>query len=88
MHQFLGQINVFHGRVDGGVARLGGLEIPAGDHDAGGVVAYVRVGDGSFARHEMVRMMGTGQRVEIEDLGYFGPEMVPLERRDELIGDR
>jgi GTP-binding protein LepA len=45
-----------------------------------GVVAYVRVVDGSFARHEIVRMMGTGQRVEIEDLGYFGPEMVPLER--------
>ncbi len=45
-----------------------------------GVVAYVRVVDGSFARHEMVQMMGTGQRVEIEELGYFGPEMVPVER--------
>ncbi len=45
-----------------------------------GVVAYVRVVDGSFARHDTVLMMGTGQRVEIEDLGYFGPEMVPLPR--------
>jgi GTP-binding protein LepA len=45
-----------------------------------GVVAYVRVVDGSFARHDTVVMMGTGQRVEIEDLGYFGPEMVPLPR--------
>ncbi len=45
-----------------------------------GVVAYVRVVDGSFSRREMVQMMGTGQRVEIEELGYFGPEMVPQER--------
>ena len=45
-----------------------------------GVVAYVRVVDGSFARHEMVQMMGTGQKVEVEELGYFGPEMVPMPR--------
>jgi GTP-binding protein LepA len=45
-----------------------------------GVVAYVRVVDGSFARHETVQMMGTGQRVEVEELGYFGPEMAPVER--------
>jgi len=44
-----------------------------------GVVAYVRVVDGSFTRREMVQMMGTGQRVEIEELGYFGPDMVPVE---------
>ena len=45
-----------------------------------GVVAYVRVIDGSFSRHEMVQMMGNGQKVEVEELGYFGPEMVPMER--------
>ena len=45
-----------------------------------GVVAYVRVVDGSFARREMVQMMGTGQRAEIEELGFFAPEMTPLER--------
>jgi len=45
-----------------------------------GVVAYVRVVDGSFGRRELVRMMGTGQRAEIEELGYFSPEMVPAER--------
>ena len=45
-----------------------------------GVVAYVRVVDGSFSNHEMVQMMGTGQRVEIEELGYFGPEMAPMAR--------
>jgi GTP-binding protein LepA len=45
-----------------------------------GVVAYVRLIDGSFSRHEMVQMMGNGQKVEVEELGYFGPEMVPMER--------
>jgi GTP-binding protein LepA len=45
-----------------------------------GVVAYVRVVDGSFARRELVQMMGTGQRAEIEELGFFGPDMTPLER--------
>ena len=45
-----------------------------------GVVAYVRVIDGSFSRHEMVQMMGNGQKVEVEELGDFGPEMVPMER--------
>jgi GTP-binding protein LepA len=45
-----------------------------------GVVAYVRVIDGSFARRELVQMMGTGQRAEIEELGFFGPEMKPTER--------
>jgi GTP-binding protein LepA len=28
----------------------------------------------------MVQMMGNGQKVEVEELGYFGPEMVPMER--------
>jgi len=45
-----------------------------------GVVAYVRVVDGSFGRRELVQMMGTGHRAEIEELGYFSPEMVPVER--------
>jgi len=40
-----------------------------------GVVAYVRVIDGSFSRREFVRMMSTGQEAEIEELGFFGPEM-------------
>ena len=45
-----------------------------------GVVAYVRVVDGSFSRRQIVTMMGTGQEAEIEELGYFGPEMKPTER--------
>src|SRR5450759_9706 len=45
-----------------------------------GVIAYVRVVDGSFSRREVVKMMGTDQEAEIEELGYFGPEMKPTER--------
>ena len=45
-----------------------------------GVVAYVRVVDGSFSRRQLIRMMGTRQEAEIEELGYFGPEMTPAER--------
>ena len=45
-----------------------------------GVIAYVRVVDGSFRRREAIRMMGSGQEAEIEELGAFTPGMVPLER--------
>jgi GTP-binding protein LepA len=45
-----------------------------------GVVAYVRVVDGAFTRRQVIRMMGTAQEAEIEELGYFGPGMVPTER--------
>ncbi len=45
-----------------------------------GVVAYVRVIDGSFSRRETITMMGTGQEAEIEELGFFSPEMTPTPR--------
>jgi GTP-binding protein LepA len=45
-----------------------------------GVIAYVRVVDGGFARRQIVKMLGTDQEAEIEELGYFGPEMKPTER--------
>jgi GTP-binding protein LepA len=45
-----------------------------------GVVAYVRIVDGSFSRRQLIRMMGTAQEAEIEELGFFGPEMKPTER--------
>ena len=44
-----------------------------------GVVAYVRVVDGSFHRRDIIEMMGTGERAEIEELGHFAPEMSPDE---------
>jgi len=45
-----------------------------------GVIAYVRVVDGSFQRHELITMMGNGEEAEIEELGFFSPAMVPVER--------
>ena len=45
-----------------------------------GVIAYVRVVDGHFSRRQIIRMMSTGQEAEVEELGYFGPEMKPAER--------
>ena len=42
-----------------------------------GVVAFVRVVDGSFARREPLRAMAQGTRFEAEELGFFSPEMTP-----------
>jgi GTP-binding protein LepA len=62
---------------------------PAGDPDAParalifdssydeyrGVVAFVRVVDGRFARREPLRAMAAGTRFEAHELGYFSPTM-------------
>ena len=45
-----------------------------------GVIAYVRVIDGGFSKRQLVRLMRTDQEAEIEELGYFGPEMKPTDR--------
>jgi GTP-binding protein LepA len=42
-----------------------------------GVIAYVRVVDGEFHAREQVRLMGSDEVSEIEELGFFGPEMKP-----------
>ncbi len=66
---------------------------PAGDPDAParalifdssydqyrGVVAFVRVVDGSFSRREALRAMATQTRFEAEELGFFSPTMTPVE---------
>ena len=45
-----------------------------------GVIAYVRVVDGHFSKRQLVRLMSTGQDAEIEELGFFSPEMRPADR--------
>src|SRR5437764_6150900 len=40
-----------------------------------GVVAFVRVVDGSFAAREPVRAMAQGTRFEAEEVGFFSPTM-------------
>jgi GTP-binding protein LepA len=42
-----------------------------------GVVAFVRVVDGSFAAREPVRAMAQGTRFEAEEAGFFSPTMKP-----------
>jgi GTP-binding protein LepA len=67
---------------------------PAGDFDAParalvfdssydqyrGVVAFVRVVDGSFSTREALRTMATDTRFDAEELGVFSPAMTPVER--------
>jgi GTP-binding protein LepA len=42
-----------------------------------GVVAFVRVVDGSFRPRERIRAMAQGTRFEAEELGFFAPTMTP-----------
>jgi GTP-binding protein LepA len=42
-----------------------------------GVVAFVRVVDGSFAAREPLRAMAQGTRFEAEEVGFFSPTMKP-----------
>jgi GTP-binding protein LepA len=42
-----------------------------------GVVAFVRVVDGSFRQRERIRAMAEGTRFEAEELGFFSPTMTP-----------
>jgi GTP-binding protein LepA len=44
-----------------------------------GVVAFVRVVDGSFRPRERLRAMAQGTRFEAEELGFFAPTMSPTE---------
>jgi GTP-binding protein LepA len=44
-----------------------------------GVVAFVRVVDGSFRRRESLRAMALGTVFEAEELGFFSPRMTPVE---------
>jgi GTP-binding protein LepA len=43
-----------------------------------GVVAYIRVIDGIFTKGDAIRAMQTGTEAEIDDIGFFSPQMVPV----------
>jgi GTP-binding protein LepA len=45
-----------------------------------GVVAYVRVANGTLHDHERIRFMATGVESDILELGYFRPQPVPTKR--------
>src|SRR3954463_5237074 len=69
---------------------------PAGDPDAPpralifdsvfdqyrGVVAFVRVVDGSFSKGDAIRAMQAGTRADIDDIGFMSPDMVKTDRLD------
>ncbi len=40
-----------------------------------GVIAYIRVVDGVFAKGEAIRAMAAGTQADIDDIGFFSPEM-------------
>jgi GTP-binding protein LepA len=44
-----------------------------------GVVAYVRVVDGSLRKREAIVAMQAGTEADIDDIGYFGPNMTPAD---------
>jgi GTP-binding protein LepA len=64
---------------------------PSGDPDAApralifdsefdqyrGVIAYIRVMDGTFTKGEAIRAMQGGTEAEIDDIGFFTPQMTP-----------
>ncbi len=47
-----------------------------------GVIAYVRMIDGSFRKHDSIRAMQNGTEAEIDDIGFFRPQMVGVEGMD------
>ena len=66
---------------------------PAGDPDAPpralifdsefdqyrGVIAYIRVVDGTFRKGEAIRAMAAGTEAEIDDIGFFTPRQTPAD---------
>ena len=44
-----------------------------------GVVAYIRVVDGALRKGQAIRAMQTGTEAEVDEIGFFGPDMIPVE---------
>src|ERR1700691_3546561 len=45
-----------------------------------GVIAYIRVVDGVFRKGEPIRAMATGTEADIDDIGFFSPQMMPTDQ--------
>jgi len=43
-----------------------------------GVVAYIRVVDGKFSKGDQIVAMQAGTEADIDDIGFFAPEMTPV----------
>jgi GTP-binding protein LepA len=45
-----------------------------------GVIAYIRVVDGVFKKGEAIRAMAAGTEADIDDIGFFSPQMMPTDQ--------
>jgi GTP-binding protein LepA len=45
-----------------------------------GVIAYIRVVDGVFRKGEAIRAMAAGTEADIDDIGFFSPQMLPTDQ--------
>ncbi len=45
-----------------------------------GVIAYIRVVDGTFKKGEAIRAMAAGTEADIDDIGFFSPQMMPTDQ--------
>jgi GTP-binding protein LepA len=45
-----------------------------------GVIAYIRVVDGTFHKGEAIRAMAAGTEADIDDIGFFTPAMQPAQQ--------
>ena len=45
-----------------------------------GVVAYIRVVDGVFRKGEPIKAMAAGTEAEIDEVGFFSPQMMPTDQ--------
>lgn len=85
VYSFLGNVNLFHGRVDGGWADLGGLRLDAGEHaaaDGAPAIAYVRPHDIEVSRDALGEAL-QGEVLEIRRLG--GLVRLVLRRGEEQV---
>ncbi len=44
-----------------------------------GVVVYVRLEEGRLHEHDTIRLMGSGAETELLELGFFRPQLVPVD---------
>jgi len=44
-----------------------------------GIIAYVRIHEGSLRMGDRIRMMASGKEFEVTEVGYFGPQMTPTD---------
>ncbi|HEX8104939.1 MAG TPA: translation elongation factor 4 [Solirubrobacteraceae bacterium] len=45
-----------------------------------GVIAYIRVVDGTFTKGEAIRAMAAGTEADIDDIGFFTPKETPVDK--------